>query len=467
MASKTFLLRLDADDGSDFATGGSRPLALVEGGPPPTEYLMFAPGVNETVKGPLLFDDEAAAAVMEFYQSRGRERLAGDWEHDSMVPADLRPANYKGSPASHWFRLEVRPGPELWAVDVKWTPTAFAQIQAGEYAHTSPVVKFDRKTERITAILSSALTNDPATIGQPQLVAATADSTAILSEPAPPEAASTKDESMAYRMNSDAAMKMKSLIDGEHADEKEMAGKLRACLAESLPAHFGEDKAKAGENGNAAMSENPADAAAKLDVDPGNLPQNAAVHIKTGNIHDEGGRKNAAVTDEEKREMTAWFDDRGALFRHVATLTGKSTVAEMTAALTGIKMQAEETATLSAAVAERSDAAFDAVLAKARGDKKLTPADCAIGSKTKRGIYISTLRANRETGVLALKAFLDPLGPVVTTAETVTTEPKGATPSVVALSAAEEQSIARNGLDRAAYIKNKQDRVASGDGFRA
>lgn len=444
MASKTFLLRLDADDGSDFASGESRALALVEGGAPPTEYLMFGPGVNETVKGPLLFDDEAAAKVVEFYEGRGRKRLAGDWEHDSMAPPEQRAPGYKGSPASHWFALDVRPGPELWAVDVKWTPTAYEQIRNGEYAHTSPVVKFEKSTGRIVAVLSSALTNDPATIGQPQLVAATATAAAPI-EPATEVAtlplAATEDKTMAFKMADDAAMKMKALIDGEHADEKEMAGKLKACLSEAMPNHFGEKAAEAGENGKAAgmMADKTTDpaAAAKLSEAAGQKEREA----------DEG---------EEKREMKA-------LRAFVASLTGKSTLAEQRAALTAIKMQAEETAALSAQVAERSDAAFDAELAKARAAKKLTPADCAPNSKTKRGVYIASLRADRETGVVALRAFLDPLAAVVTTTETATTEPKTATPDVVTLTAVEEASIRKNGTDREQYIKNKADRLKAGD----
>ncbi len=47
---------------------------------------MFEPGINPTVKGDLLFDEEAAGAVQAFYQARGRKRIAGDWEHDSIRP---------------------------------------------------------------------------------------------------------------------------------------------------------------------------------------------------------------------------------------------------------------------------------------------------------------------------------------------------------------------------------------------
>lgn len=428
----------------EVARGGSRALALVEGGAPPTEYLMFGPGVNETVKGPLLFDDEAAAKVVEFYEGRGRKRLAGDWEHDSMVPPEQRAPGYKGSPASHWFALDVRPGPELWAVDVKWTPTAYEQIRNGEYAHTSPVVKFEKSTGRIVAVLSSALTNDPATIGQPQLVAATATAAEPI-EPATEVAtlplAATEDKTMAFKMADDAAMKMKALIDGEHADEKEMAGKLKACLSEAMPNHFGEKAAEAGENGKAAgmMADKTTDpaAAAKLSEAAGQKEREA----------DEGG---------EKREMKALKAD-------LKRLTGKDSPIEIVAVLTAMKMDAERVVTLSAKADQATGAAFSEVLNRARKEMKLTPADCEPTSKTEQGQYIASLRARGEEGVKALSAFVGALKPRVATIETAITEPKTATPDVVTLTAAEEASIRKNGIDRDQYLKNKADRLKAGD----
>ena len=420
--------------GDDVATGGSRAIALVEGGAPPSEYLMFAPGINETVKGPLLFDDEAAKAVEAFYAERGRKRLAGDWEHDSMVPAESRPANYKGSPASHWFALEVRPGPELWAVDVKWTPTAFAQIQAGEYAHTSPVVKFQKATGRIVAVLSSALTNDPATIGQPQLVAASAESTKPLQAATPEKTPMDPTQAMGtYKMADEPAGKVKAIVDGAHKDEAEMAGKLKACLAESFPAHFGQDhKEPDGDEGAVKMADKTLDPAASAKL--ADKPED----------------------DEEKKEMKALRAD-------LERITGKKTRSEQIAVLTAMKIQSEEVVTLSAKLAEKSTAAFDAEVERARKAMRLTPADCAPDSRTKRGQYISSLRASCD--VVALKAFTEQLGAVVTTDVTAAKEAK-AGESTVVLTAEERVSVERNGMSITEYIKNKQARLSEGDAFR-
>ena len=419
------LVRLDAADGdADIATGGSRPLALVGEGIPPTEYLMFGPGVNETVKGPLLFDDEAAAAVLAFYEGRGRKRLAGDWEHDSMVPAGERPPGYRGSPASHWFDLDVRPGPELWATSVKWTPTAFAQIQAGEYAHTSPVVKFQKNTGRIMAVLSSALTNDPATIGQPQLVAATADTLT-------PPIAAPKESNM-YKMPDEPAMKMKALVDGEHADEKEMCGKMVAHLTENFPESMKKDD-------NEPPIHDPK-------VDPKADPAAMA---------------KMAADEEEKKDAK---ELRAAL----TALTGKSSNAEILATVTVYKDANEEVATLTAKANAANGTAFESLVAKGRADKKLTPADCAAGSKTKLGGRIAAWRKQGDEGVLSLSATLDALTPRVTTVETALTEGKGAELNdlaTVTLTAAEEHNCKLfGGADVAGYRKRmlaiKQERIA-------
>jgi len=410
------VVQLDADDGSDeIATGGSRALALVEGGNPPSEYLMFGPGVNETVKGPLLFDDDAAAMVIAFYESRGRKRLAGDWEHDSMVPSDQRPPEYRGSPASHWFDLEVRPGPELWATNVKWTPSAFGQIQRGEYAHTSPVVRFQKATGRITAVMSSALTNDPATIGQPQLVAATADSTAALSAP------TTETQMGMYKMADEPAAKVKGIVEGTHEDEKDMCGKMKAALSEHFPEHFSPG------------------AEAKMTEDMGK--DKPAV---------------LAADEEEKKEMKAL---RADLLR----LTGKSDRVEAVAVLTAMKHASEEVAALTAAAAKQTGAAFQSIVDKARADKKLTPADC--DGKTEAGKYIAGLRDRGDDGIRALSAYVSALKPRVVTMDTSVKEretdrldPKGE--EVVTLNATEIETCRKNGIKQEDMLRVKKERVA-------
>jgi phage I-like protein len=407
--------RLDAEDGDEATSGRSRPLPLVEGGPPPTEYLMFGPGVNETVKGPLLFDDEAAEAVMAFYEARGRKRLAGDWEHDSMVPPTERRGDYRGSPASHWFSLEVRPGPELWASDVKWTPDAFEQLSKGEYAHTSPVVKFQKSTGRIMAVLSSALTNDPATIGQPQLVAASAEST------------KTENKMPMWKMDAKDGDKIKAVVDGEHKDMGEGMEKMKAALAESFPDHF-----KGSDTDPAAKAKLAEDDATKK------MP---------------AGEPLSAAEEEEKKEMKA-------LSAAVAELTGKKTRVEQVAALTAFRDASIEVATLTAAATRNVKSAFDSVVEQGKKAMKITPADVAAGTKTKLGLYIASQRGKGEEGVAALSAYLDASAARVVTAETATREAETLDLNTVQLNAIEIASCDKNGTSKVEMLKLKRERVA-------
>lgn len=400
----------------DVRVAGSRALALVEGGTPPTEYLMFAPGVNATVKGDLLFDDEAAAAVLAFYESRGRKRLAGDWEHDSMVPPSERAPGYKGSPASHWFDLEVRPGPELWAVNVKWTPDAFAQISKGEYLHTSPVVQFEKATGRIVAVISSALTNDPATVGQPQLFAATAKPTKALTAP-------TEKNPMAYKMSDDMAMKLKSLADAEHESPGHCAKALRSCLAEGMPEHFKPDLDPAA---NATMA------------DPAKEREQAATLEK--------------IAGEERKEA----DEMKA---SLSALTGKATPGEIVAVVTAWKHGAEEVVALTAAAAKSKDQEIAAVLDKGKKAMKLTPADLAANSRTKAGQYIATLTAKGD--VAGIAAYVDALPARAVAADAAAKESPQATDlDTVTLTAAELAACEKTGKKPADMLAVKREHYA-------
>jgi hypothetical protein len=158
----------------------------------PTEFRIFHNGMNETAKGPLLWDDQAAALVMSEYFRRGIKRLHISWEHQDLN--DAAPE----APAAGWFTPEVRTD-GLYAVAVEWTPRAAQQLRNREYAHHSAAVEFDRTTRRVQRLISDTLTNRPATYGQSQLVAAKdrTDNILTLSEavrrPAPPRRRNMRD----------------------------------------------------------------------------------------------------------------------------------------------------------------------------------------------------------------------------------------------------------------------------------
>lgn len=133
----------------------------------PTEVRLFKAGANETTKGTFYFTEASAALVMEAAARWGNEHSA-DYEHAALTGAP------EGAPAAAWYDLEVRAGedgPELWAVNVRWTDRARGMIEADEYRYISPAFYSDANGQ-ITAYVNFALTNTPATIAMQPLIAA-------------------------------------------------------------------------------------------------------------------------------------------------------------------------------------------------------------------------------------------------------------------------------------------------------
>ncbi|HAF1675191.1 TPA: hypothetical protein G8K91_000326 [Salmonella enterica] len=93
-----------------------------------------------------------------------------DYEHQTLRAAK----NGQPAPASAFFKkLEWRDGEGLFAVDVEWTATAAAMVEAGEYRFISPVFSYD-KTGQVLEILNAALTNTPALDGMEEVLLAAA-----------------------------------------------------------------------------------------------------------------------------------------------------------------------------------------------------------------------------------------------------------------------------------------------------
>lgn len=142
-------------------------LAMGDGGErtPPAEIRLFPMGTVDTSKGPYLFDEVAAAMVMTAYKDQGND-LFFDYDHRSL--SDMGPPD--SGKAAGWFGLDLRPD-GLWAVNVRWTPGAAAQLSAGEWRYFSPAFLVD-DDRRICALINVALTNNPATKHMTPLVAA-------------------------------------------------------------------------------------------------------------------------------------------------------------------------------------------------------------------------------------------------------------------------------------------------------
>ncbi len=134
---------------------------------PPTEFRIFKRGVNSSMKGDFLFDDQAAEMVMASYRERGID-VTIDYDHHTLATQDGVQAISAG-----WLALEVRDG-DLWACNVRWTDRAKGYLQAGEYRYFSPLFNSDMQTGRVEQILDVALTNTPALFDIDALMAASA-----------------------------------------------------------------------------------------------------------------------------------------------------------------------------------------------------------------------------------------------------------------------------------------------------
>lgn len=143
----------------------------VEGTDPlPVEFRLFHAGVNESAKGPALFDELAAADVMADFARSGVDQII-DLEHDSLSP-ETRMLRADAADARGHYRLEVRPGPELWAVGVRWNDDGAERIRSKRQRYTSPAFYLNSKTGRVLRVRNVALVSMPATFGAEPLIAA-------------------------------------------------------------------------------------------------------------------------------------------------------------------------------------------------------------------------------------------------------------------------------------------------------
>lgn len=138
------------------------------GDSPPTEFLIFSAGVNETQKGPFTFDAEAARSVMSTYATEGVDLMI-DLEHESLSPQDecVRP---DCRDARGWFQLSLRPDGSLWAVNVRWSPDGARRLAEKTQRYISPA--FFDEDGRVMALVNAALCARPATYDARPLVAA-------------------------------------------------------------------------------------------------------------------------------------------------------------------------------------------------------------------------------------------------------------------------------------------------------
>lgn len=137
------------------AKGGGTSLILTDG-KPPAEFRIFRAGVNDSDYGPIVFDDIAAAMVMQNAREKGNP-FYFDFNHGMTVEGAT---DEQGKSAGN-FTLEVRDG-ELWAVNCMYTENGNTRLSSREYNLFSPAFRWiadETGTCRVFQLLNVAFVN--------------------------------------------------------------------------------------------------------------------------------------------------------------------------------------------------------------------------------------------------------------------------------------------------------------------
>lgn len=135
----------------------------LQDGQAPTEFRLIPAGPFQSWDGrpgnglSWQLSDQQAAVIVSAALARQTDYVI-DYEHQTLH----KEKNGQPAPAAGWFRdLEWRPGDGLYAVNVRWTAQAAADIASERYRYISPVFPYNQKTGEVLAIRMAALTNDP------------------------------------------------------------------------------------------------------------------------------------------------------------------------------------------------------------------------------------------------------------------------------------------------------------------
>lgn len=133
----------------------------------PTELALFVAGANKTSKGEFIWSARSVQECANFDAQRGIDSVI-DYEHASL---NARWANDPAAAgkAAGWYKLDAR-AEGAFAKSVSWTKAGASSLNSREFRYLSPTILYDEETREITAIINSALTNNPATMKANPLV---------------------------------------------------------------------------------------------------------------------------------------------------------------------------------------------------------------------------------------------------------------------------------------------------------
>lgn len=365
----------------------------------PTEFRVFAAGANESTRGTFLFDEKAAASVMEEFSERGTD-IVIDYNHGSTDEFGMmNPA--MAAKAAGWCALELRNG-ELWAVNVRWTKPALAALEAGEWRYISPTFTHD-KDNRPQSILAIALENIPALHNLEPLVAASAE----------------KGTKMPTVSESWVPMCFGRSCCASSVCCQACCCKQACCSVCCCPC--------------------PPDASGA--TDSGKMQMHAALRGKEIPMRTVASalRLSDAASEADVLGAVARLSATSGELASLCAATGKSTTGEAIGVLQGLKAEADKVPTLTAKLTAiekaGADAKADGLIKAATEDGRLPPAKVDGARK----LYA-------DHGMPALEASLSMLSPVVATAKDGK-EPGKEPEPVVALTADQKDIAKRLGLD--------------------
>ena len=130
----------------------------------PTELKLFSAGVNETTKGPFLYNPLLAEYLT--FHSHTADTLPIDINHLSFS----QDTDVKNHRAVGYFKLEPRED-GLWATEIEWTPEGQELLTNKAFKYTSPTFYVAEDGMTIVEIAGLSLTNNPATYGLDAIVA--------------------------------------------------------------------------------------------------------------------------------------------------------------------------------------------------------------------------------------------------------------------------------------------------------
>lgn len=119
-------------------------------------------------------DADIAARLIAAADQRGNRYML-DYDHAVLY----RDKGVKAIAAAWFKKLEWVEGAGLFAVDVEWTATAAAHVEAREYAYISPLFQYDPKTGAVIGLINAALTGIPALDDMDEVFEAVAASLAL------------------------------------------------------------------------------------------------------------------------------------------------------------------------------------------------------------------------------------------------------------------------------------------------